>query len=102
MKLNWIRGTGPATTQELADLVEQEGRLGKGSYVTKDGCRCLWGVIEDHTVYSWPTFRKGRALSGVSYHSLSQFHCTTADNDGFLGTPEERCVEFVCRLRAIP
>ena len=99
MKLTWAKGQGPATTQELADVVEAEGRLERGAVVTPDGLRCLWGVIEDYSV----GFDIGsRQLSRDHAIYLIRVGCGIRDNDNFSGTPEERCAEMVQRLRAIP
>ena len=99
MELIWARGdVGPATTQELADLVEKEGRLGIGGCRGTNELNCLWDVINSNV---WPVVRLGRLLSPASCASLIEARCGVIDNDHFLGTPEERCAEFVRRLRAI-
>ena len=97
MKLTWVRGTGPGTTQELADLVETEGRLLKGSFWCPEG-RCLWGIILDYTTY----VSAERHLERFDSKALHALGLSSRDNDKFLGTPEEHCAEMVRRLRSIP
>lgn len=101
MKLTWARGQGPATTQELADAVEAEGRLERGAVVSPDGLRCLWGVIEDYR-YSINLESGSRLLSRDHAMYLIRVGCSIKENDNFSGTPEERCAEMVRRLRTIP
>jgi len=102
MKLKWVEGTGPDTTQELADEIEVEGRLGHG-HVSYLGERCLWGVIGDWPLsYSPETFCARRFLSPDSAQALVEFGLGVFANVSFEGTPEERCAEMTRRLRAIP
>jgi len=96
MQITWEFGTGPATTQELADLIEAEGRLVTGHFLGDDG-RCLWGVIYDYTVYA----SRVRRLDPQSYDALQRARLRAIDSDLFVGTPEQRCAEMVKRLRAI-
>ena len=99
MKLDWGLGSGPETTQELADELEREKRLGVSAYTDSTGLRCLWGFIGGwrHTFGD-----ERRRLRPTSERSLWGMGLSTSDNDAFLGTPEERCREMVRRLRAIP
>jgi len=103
MKLTWIHGVGPGTTQELADLVEQEGFLIKGEDVNRRGRRCLWGVIEDAHFdrVALETFIK-RFLSSTDIDTLGTYGLSASDNDDFPGNGRARCAEMVKRLRAIP
>ena len=105
MKLTWEKGTGPGTTQELADEVEREGALGTGSLVTRNGLlRCLWGVIEDYRFDNVALIIvEGRRLSDDNRkHLIDNARCSAAANDNVPGTVVERCAEMVRRLRAIP
>ena len=96
MKLTWAYGSGPATTQELANIVEAEGRLITRAYISSEG-RCLWGIIRD----SIQGNSARRSLNLRDSALLRSFRLSTVDNDYFIGTPEQRCVEMVKRLRAI-
>ena len=98
MELKWAIGVGPATTGELADEVEAERRLYTDNLWSKDNHRCLWGVIQD----SEPYRRFKRDLVWDSREQLHRNGLRGADNNSFVGTPEERCAEMVRRLRAIP
>ena len=106
MKLNWASGHGPATTQRLADLVEKEGQLNTRRFVGHDGRRCLWGVIEDWVFGDnegpFRSIHPNRTLADDCFNSLTTAGCGSMDNDGFKGTPKERCAEMVRRLREIP
>lgn len=95
--LVWAYGTGPATTQELADEVEREKRLGVFS-LNVNGLRSLWGVIYD--IRADARANVGRDLTEASMDLLHDNGVTI--NDPYQGTPEERCVEMARRLRAIP
>jgi len=98
MELTWIEGSGPGTTEELANLVESEGSLIRHLYVSRKGLRCLWGVIEDWGFQGeYPTRR--RRLSPACLDILLHSQLTTDENDRFLGTPEELCVEMAQRIR---
>ena len=104
MKLTWALGQGPATTQELADEVVAEGRLGVNRYITPEGLRCLWGVINS---FSWNKDslceRANRQLRAEeAFYLQLDAGCSSTANDDFSGTLEERCTEMVRRLRAIP
>ena len=96
MKLTWIHGNGPPTTQKLADEVEAEGKLYTGMFCTHNGERCLWGVVEDR----YPTGYR-RVLTGESVEQLYLAELGIHNNDLFRGTPKERCAEMVRRLREI-
>jgi len=99
-RIVWSEGEGPATTQELANVVEAEGHLCTGWFVrSSDRVRCLWGVIEDYHGYNSEGSRK---LSLESTEQLIDAQLGSCDNDDFEGTMKERCVEMVMRLRAIP
>jgi len=104
MELHWEFGKGPATTRELADLVEQEGRLIPSKYLDRAGERCLWGVIDSLFWGAEGTALRGRRLALADREFLhSPFICLSpASNDLFKGSPEERCAEMARRLRVIP
>ena len=99
MKLNWVIGKGPATTQELADVVEKEGVLGRLYYADPlTGLRCIMGVIHNHT----PDNTRHRSLDLASWGALYKNGLSVSENDLFEGTSKKRCAEMVRRLRAIP
>ena len=108
MELHWDFGTGPATTQELADLVEKEGRLITGDFLTRSGQRCLWGVIGGYVKVAPETdkyfYIRTRRMAAADWSVLvcAPINLSSANSDAFVGTPEERCDDAVCRLRAIP
>ena len=105
MKLIWARGVGPGTTQELADLVEQEGFLIKGQFIDRRRRRCLWGVIDDAHFFDGFSFQAAaieRLLSDTDRGILGTYGLAASDNDNFPGTGRARCAEMVKRLRAIP
>ena len=83
MKLNWVRGNGPGTTQELAVVVESEGRLGRFVSADLAGLRCLLGVICDCKYQ----VGAARSLSQDCEIALAIEHCWVWDNDNFYGTP---------------
>ena len=108
-RLYWKSGweQGPATTQELANVIEAEGALISGLWVTGAGQRCLWGVINDHylahaenVLFRFQGCR--RILTEESRELLYDHNLSMKDSDSFLGSPKERCQEMVRRLRAIP
>jgi len=107
MELHWDFGTGPATTQELADLVEQEGRLITGVFMSRAGERCLWGVIEGYVKFAPETDKyfyirsRGMTVADQGILVSPPNNLSTDSSDAFTGTPEERCDDAVCRLRAI-
>ena len=99
MKLNWVIGKGPATTQELADVVEKEGVLGRLYYADPlTGLRCIMGVIYDQA----PGNIRHRSLDLASWGALHKNGLSVSENDLFEGTSKERCAEMVRRLREIP
>lgn len=98
MNLIWIRGTGPSTTQELADEIELEEKLYIGNFNTPSGRRCLWGVILG---ISSPSDHH-RMLTVENRKVLRDSQLAVWDNDGFKGGPHKRCQEMVRRMRAIP
>ena len=102
MNLKWSRGTGPTTTQELADAIEKEGRLGIGIYCDPQGLRCLWGVINDWAFTVEDGYVHSRQLSLRNVRTLCEWGLSTSGNDCQSGTPEERCAWAVQRLRSIP
>ena len=103
--LCWDKGIGPQTTQELADVVEQEGFLTTLFLINSLGQRCLWGVIYEATrdrasgdvTYS----HSDKVIALEAYNLLVQNGLSPDDNDQFDGSGEERCAEMVRRLRAI-
>ena len=102
MELKWVSGNGPGSTQELADVVEREGRLIPSYYVDRHGNRCLWGVINDWYQTAHGDTSHRRQLDGRDVIRLHQYRLGTVRNDTFPGTPEERCAEMAKQLRAIP
>ena len=102
MKLTWADGSGPGTTQALADEIEREGKLYAGSYVTRDDRRCLWGVINDWRMWDGNYARPDRHLSTESAAAFHQLGLTTAENDNRFGSPEARCKWAVEILRQVP
>lgn len=99
MKLEWASGSGPATTQELAAEIEREGRLIRYEYSPADKPgRCLLGVIYNST----PQNLYNRDLTNDSFSLLYNYGISAEANDRFEGTAEERCLDTVRRLRAIP
>jgi len=97
---------GPATTQELADIVEAEGVLISDCWVTEAGQRCLWGVIDDYSLASvrsvFTSFQFKRVLVTESRKLLYTYKLSMGDSDSYIGTPQERCQEMVRRFRVIP
>jgi len=101
MELKWVFGNGPGSTQELADVVEREGRLTRSYYVDGRGNRCLWGVINDWYRTSIGDTGPRRQLDREDVLRLYQCHLDPVSSDAFGGTLGERCVEMARRLRAI-
>lgn len=95
MELTWAWGKGPATTQELADEVEAEGRLITGSFWCPEG-RCLWGVIENYNQNGHT-----RELTRASRTQLILAGLGAISSDAFLGTPEARCVWVARKTRML-
>jgi len=103
--LYWDKGTGPQTTQELADVVEQEGFLITMFLINSLGQRCLWGVIygaardwaSGDVIYNYSS----KVIASESFNLLIRNRLSPDDNDQFDGSGEERCTEMVRRLRAI-
>lgn len=100
MKLEWLYGTGPATTQELADEIEHEGLLSTVFFVRTGHptVRCLWGVIDDMSRVNDVLIRDRELDKSTLETELP----SSEDNDAFVGTPKEHCAEMVRRIRAIP
>lgn len=98
MKLTWTLGTGPETTQELADEILREGRLCTGVFRSTAGRRCLWGVICGVDVRA----RVNRSLAYQDAWLLQVHQLDAIDNDAFKGTQQARCQEMARRMRAIP
>ena len=99
MKLHWVDGQGPATTQELAEAIRQEGRLGRGLlYNPTTKLRCAWGGAEDAGV-SW---KSERHLTPEDVSLLFRSHFTPWANDHFAGTPEELCEHMAQIVDRIP
>lgn len=99
--LRW--GTGRfVSSRQLAEIIEQEGRLIRDYYMDSAGDRCAVGVIMDvqssdgfptHTrdLSAWSWVELGKAL-GMSLSTL---------NNQLLGTPEQRCLDVAAALRAL-
>ena len=99
MIIYFIDGT-TITTQEAADLVEKENKLGCNNFIDKEGLRCVFGVIGDWSLFTPDAH--GKMARKKSIRALEHYKVSVQNNDTFVGTPEERCQEFVKRLRAIP
>lgn len=86
---------------QVADLLEREGRLGRGSYVKiyrGQPLRCLIGAIED---YHADTLEAERYLSSRSWGQLIDDGLNVKHSESFRGNTKARCRYFVQRFREL-
>ena len=90
------------TCEEAAQLIEAEGRLGRGQFFDPmTGNRCAIAVVANLKPPRWGTWSSGwpRKLRAAKVDGITR-GTTSPANDAFEGTPEERCVYMAAWFRA--
>ena len=90
-------GSHEITSVELAAELRREGRLGTNELLDREGLRCLLGVMVDYRGRDGPC----RIFSTGWTGRMRALGLDPPANDGFVGTPEERCEHFAKLLEAL-
>ena len=83
-----------------ADLILAEGRLGTLRYCDQDMLRCASGVIGDWR-WTGEGYNRKRLIACFRAYGSYWHTSMSMDNDGYDGTPEERCLYMAERVRVL-